>query len=179
MKTCTRCTNEKEISNFFRDSSRIDGYMYVCKKCKSLEKASKCLKDIIQRCLNENNKSYHRYGGRGIKCLITVDELKELWVRDNASEMQRPSIDRKDNNGDYTFENCQFIELSINSGKDKIKPILQYNKDMQFIKEWNSILEAQNIYGHGIITCLTKRDKTAYGFIWRYKNEQSYLNPCK
>ena len=72
-------------------------------------------KNIKNRVSNPKCESYVRYGGRGIKCLITNQELKKLWFRDKAYMMKRPSIDRKDSDKDYYFENCRFIELSLNS----------------------------------------------------------------
>lgn len=69
---------------------------------------------IKQRVTNPNYKCFHRYGGRGIKCLITVDELKELWFRDKAYRMKRPSIDRIDNDGHYEKSNCRYLELEVN-----------------------------------------------------------------
>jgi hypothetical protein len=67
------------------------------------------------RCNNPKQKDYKNYGEKGIKCLITKEEIQELWFRDKAYNLKRPSIDRKDSNKDYTFENCRFIELSLNS----------------------------------------------------------------
>lgn len=52
---------------------------------------------------------------RGIKCLITLNEIKQLWFRDNAELLKIPSLDRIDNNGDYSFSNCRFIEHSENA----------------------------------------------------------------
>jgi len=68
-----------------------------------------------QRCENPNHKKYNRYGGRGIKFLLTLQEIKFLWFRDKAYEMKQPSIDRKKLNKDYRLANCQFIELKKNS----------------------------------------------------------------
>lgn len=34
--------------------------------------------------------------------------------------MEQPSIDRKDSLGDYTFDNCQYLELCENVSKKKI-----------------------------------------------------------
>jgi len=69
------------------------------------------------RCNNSKATGYKNYGGRGIKCLITAEELKQLWLRDKAYEMEHPSIDRINNDGNYTYDNCQFIELSDNVKK--------------------------------------------------------------
>jgi len=70
----------------------------------------KTLESIKYRCNNINCEIYNRYGGRGIKCLITAEELKTLWHRDNAFKMKRPNIDRIDNDGNYEFSNCQYLE---------------------------------------------------------------------
>jgi hypothetical protein len=43
-----------------------------------------------------------------------MDDLEFLWNRDNASQMDRPSIDRIDSKGHYVLTNCRFIELLDN-----------------------------------------------------------------
>ena len=53
------------------------------------------------------------------------------------------------------------------------KPILQYDIDGNFIKEWISLSEAANtldIYVGCINNCLRNRSKSSYGFVWKYKN---------
>lgn len=75
---------------------------------------------IKSRCNNSNVPNFKWYGGRGIKCLITSEELKELWFRDKAYLMEQPSIDRINNDGNYTFENCQYLELVDNLKKKSI-----------------------------------------------------------
>jgi len=74
-------------------------------------------KGAQQRCQNPNEHNYHRYGGRGIKFMLTSKEVKELWMRDKASEMKWASIDRINNDGNYEYDNCQFIEQSDNVKK--------------------------------------------------------------
>lgn len=66
------------------------------------------------RCINSKHEHYKYYGGRGIKFLMTIEDFKRLWLRDKAYLMIKPTIDRKENNGNYTFENCRFIELVDN-----------------------------------------------------------------
>lgn len=69
------------------------------------------------RCRNKLAVNYIRYGAKGIVVTLTTAQVKLLWERDRASLMSKPSIDRKNNKGNYTFRNCQFIELSENSSK--------------------------------------------------------------
>lgn len=70
---------------------------------------------IRKRCLNPKDTKYARYGGRGIKALITVDELKKLWFRDKAYAMESPTIHRIDNDGNYELGNCMYIERDENA----------------------------------------------------------------
>lgn len=60
---------------------------------------------------------------------------------------------------------------SINLGKSgpPKKPILQYSKDGEFIREWTSASDVQFIKRKAIVECLSGRNKTAGGFIWKYK----------
>lgn len=69
------------------------------------------------RCIDLNHKAYKWYGGKGIKFLITKEEIEEIWFRDKAYLMKKPSIDRLDANKDYTYKNCQFLELRDNVQK--------------------------------------------------------------
>jgi hypothetical protein len=73
------------------------------------------LHGINHRCSDSRSVAYHRYGGRGIKNYLTVEDLRYLWERDSAETMQRPSVDRICNDGNYTLANCRFLELTENT----------------------------------------------------------------
>lgn len=65
--------------------------------------------------------------------------------------------------------------VSIETREKKMLPILQYNKEGVFIKEWKSLSSASEYYKcviSNIANCLTNRSKTACGFIWKYKNKK-------
>jgi len=52
-------------------------------------------------------------------------------------------------------------------------PVLQYDLNGNFIKEWSSQNEATkslNKNGDGIGACCRGKQKSAYGFIWKFKN---------
>lgn len=52
------------------------------------------------------------------------------------------------------------------------KPVTQYNKDMVFIRTYNSAIECaktNNYKYHSLIRCLTGNRKTFMGFLWKYE----------
>lgn len=110
--------SEKEYGKRRYKEHREDFIRYA-KKYDKLNPWLKHHNHAEQRCNNPNSKKYEYYGGRGIKCLMPTKDFKYLWFRDKAYLLKRPSIDRIDNDGNYTLENCRFIELSENIKKDK------------------------------------------------------------
>ena len=69
------------------------------------------------RCESTKNKAYRYYGEKGIKCLITKEQIKELWFRDKAYNMKCATLDRIDSKGNYEYSNCQYLEKSDNTKK--------------------------------------------------------------
>jgi len=125
MKICGKCKKELIITEFSKDKSRKDELDHWCKNCRQqYQKEHKWIithSSIKYRCENLKDVSHKCYAGKGIKCLISAEELKSLWFRDRAYLMNKPSIDRIDNNGNYIFNNCKYIELSENIKKGNNK----------------------------------------------------------
>ena len=58
---------------------------------------------------------YPFYGAKGITCDLTSQQLKAVWERDEAWKLKKPSLDRKDPNGNYTMFNVRFVEFKLNA----------------------------------------------------------------
>jgi len=90
-----------------------------CRECRKGYKKKYRLINVLylirHRCENPKDKNFRTYGGRGIGCFLTVEDIKKLWSRDGAGGMESPTIDRIDNDGDYTFNNCRYLERSKNT----------------------------------------------------------------
>lgn len=130
-----------------------------------------------QRCYNINNTHYRYYGAKGIKCLLTKEDIEFLWFRDKAYLLKQPSIDRKNLKNNYELKNCQFIEKLENSTKDWKLNIGQFSKENKLLSTWNSAREAAkklNICRVNISACLRNQSKykTAGGFIWKYLSKE-------
>ena len=55
------------------------------------------------------------------------------------------------------------------------KPIYQFSIDGKFIKMWDCTREVERKLGYrnsNICSCALGRHKTAYGYVWRYKEEK-------
>ena len=62
----------------------------------------------------------------GIKCLLTEDEIQKIWDRDGGEKMDFPCLDRIDPFGNYSFQNCRFIERVHNSKRGRMFQVVNY-----------------------------------------------------
>lgn len=72
--------------------------------------------DMVNRCTNKNNKYYYRYGGRGISVCNRWLKSRDLFIEDMIYGYKKGlQINRVDNDGDYSPENCKWSTPQENS----------------------------------------------------------------
>ncbi len=108
----------------------------------------KTWQNIKSRCYNKNTPYYKNYGGKGIRvCDRWLKGAFFLWQdmgfppqeEDEDGNAIRYSIDRIDSDKDYTPENCQWLSLSENSGKNSQNRFITYKGLTKTFKEWCSM----------------------------------------
>ena len=83
-----------------------------------------------------------------------------------------PQVDHIDGNKMHNYlNNLQWITHKENCRKSKNKPILQFDLDGNFIREWECAYDVGKVAVKSINDCLKGRHKTAYGFVWKYKED--------
>ena len=86
-----------------------------------------------------------------------------------------PQINHKDENkANNCLQNLEWCDAKYNSNygtrNEKIKkPILQYDLDGNLIREWKCAADVGYEVQSNICTCLKGRIKSAYGYVWKYK----------
>lgn len=89
--------------------------------------------NMLQRCTNPKHKKFHRYGGRSITVCEDWKKSFRLFVRDMGPCPPGYSIERKNNDGNYEIDNCEWIPSKNQwRNKSKNKYLIYKGKRMLF-----------------------------------------------
>lgn len=120
----------------------IRGDNRTCKNCLDKKVIPKRLMNIFtgmrKRCYNTNRQGYKNYGGRGIK--ICDDWLANRqsfydWALNNGYK-DNLTIDRIDNNGNYSPDNCRWISREEQGYNKTTTHYLTYGGVRKSLIEW-------------------------------------------
>lgn len=93
---------------------------------------------MIERCHTPTSDRYDDYGGRGIK---VCDEWRDnylafkKWALSNGYN-SKLTIDRVDNEGDYTPENCKWSTVKEQCNNRRSNHLLTYKGETKTITQW-------------------------------------------
>jgi len=90
-----------------------------------------------ERCSNPKNTIFEYYGGRGIK--VSEQWLRFVtfmeWALSNGYE-ENLTIERKDVNGDYCPENCEWISMGKQNLNRRNTLLVEYKGEKKPLKIW-------------------------------------------
>lgn len=90
------------------------------------------------RCLNETDKAYRYYGGRGITvCHRWLESFQNFYEDMGPKPSCAHSIDRIDVNGNYEPSNCRWTTQLVQSRNKRSNRVICFNGKSQCASVWN------------------------------------------
>lgn len=94
-------------------------------------------KGMRSRCHNRNSQDYRHYGGRGI---VVCDRWRDSFENFLADMGPRPgpmhTVDRKDNDGPYSPENCRWATKLEQMGNTRRNRNFTFGGKTQCLRRW-------------------------------------------
>jgi len=97
------------------------------------------------RCLNSNSDKAKHYHDRGIKVhpdWASDFRAFEMWAHNNGYSDEL-TIDRIDVNGDYSPENCRFVDAGVQANNRTNNKVIVSNGIRLTYSEWGKIAGSQ------------------------------------
>jgi hypothetical protein len=89
------------------------------------------------RCLKSKSRWFHRYGGRGITvCDRWLNSFASFFADMGPRPSKRHSIDRKDNDGPYSPENCRWATKKEQAQNSSIPKFVTAFGESLCIADW-------------------------------------------
>lgn len=106
--------------------------------------------NMLDRCDNPLNESYHRYGGRGIS--VCQDWYDFFKYADDLPDgyFKKAELDRVDNNGNYERSNVRWVTKQENCKNRSNNRMISYLGVTQCLSDWARSLDIN-------VTTLTER----------------------
>jgi hypothetical protein len=76
--------------------------------------------DIVDRCHNENSANYKYYGARGITMCEEWHDINKFISDMHPSFKKGLTIDRRNNNSNYSKDNCRWVSRSVQSQNTRL-----------------------------------------------------------
>lgn len=94
---------------------------------------------MLQRCESMSHHAYSQYGGRGIKVCERWHDFVAFYQDMYPKPSRWHSLDRIDNDGDYSPNNCRWATKKQQSRNRNDNHVLTYHGQERCVAEWAEI----------------------------------------
>lgn len=114
-------------------------------------------KSMVSRCKYPSAIRYHRYGGRGIKCLWKTykdfkNDMYDSYIEHlNKYGKKQTSLDRIDNNGNYCKDNCRWATVKEQCNNMEKNIFCMYDGKKTTALELSNILQLSLHQSYNVI----------------------------
>lgn len=91
---------------------------------------------MIQRCCDPQSESYKDYGARGIKVCKRWRNFEAFIGDMGKAPSKELTLDRIDNDGDYTPENCRWATMREQANNRRNNNIFEFNGQSKTVAQW-------------------------------------------
>lgn len=121
------------------------------------------------------SKSVYQYDMDGyyLKKFNSSNEIKQL-IGANVNHIRECCLGKSKSYLGYRWSYEKVDRLPPISYKTNAIPVIQFDKDWNYIKEWKSATEIENILNidkSSIVRCCKSKQETAGGYRWKYKSD--------
>ena len=136
MRVLVACEESQEVAKRLTEKG-VHPYPYKDGSWQRNPRLYSLWNTMIHRCEDPKRESYPRYGGRGIKVCEEWHSANVFmdWAEAHgyAPGLQ---LDRIDNDGDYTPENCRWVTVKENCRNSRRNRFLTVNGERKTVAEW-------------------------------------------
>ena len=119
---------------------------------------------MLKRCYYKGATSYRHYGDKGIVVCEKWHDFETFrdWAITHGYSDDL-TIDRIDNSGDYSPENCRWVDINTQLRNTSRNHFIEFNGETHCMKDWASILginyrtlqQRVNVYGWSVERAFT------------------------
>ena len=95
---------------------------------------------MVGRCTNKENVGYPNYGGRGIKVCRRWNSFNNFYKDMGDPPSKRHSLDRINNNGNYTKTNCRWATHKQQANNRRNNVYIKFNNVTKTLAEWATLI---------------------------------------
>lgn len=141
IKSCGCLKKKQDFINLNKSTAKQTFFKRGFKSCEN--RIYTIWQGIKSRCYNKGNSRYNRYGSRGISvCDEWNNDFMKFynWAKENGYS-DKLTIDRIDNDKNYTPENCRWVDIKTQCNNRNTNIKITIGNATKTLKEWCNIFE--------------------------------------